>query len=485
MRSLRPLVLVGAVLATAMLLPAVASAAGDCPNGMRCETVRVPLDRSGATPGTLGLRVVAQRGDRPLLLVLTGGPGQSGASLAAGFAPVMNAVAPRFRIAMLDQRGTGPDGLDCPAMQRAALTDLTVPPPGSVEACGRRLGAARAFYTTTDTVADLEAVRRALGVDRMAIMGTSYGTYVAERYARAYPDRVSHLVLDSVVPQENVDPFFAASMRRAGTVLRQLCAGGACRPATRRPVADLRALVERLDRTPIRLRVEVGGRRVPVVLDGPAMFDLTISLSSFLQGELTLLPTAVRGALDGDPRLLRAMYRHVRRQQRTPVRSLSWGLHTATLCGDLALPWGTAAAPAAGRTAAVAARLRTLPAGHFGPFGRRTAQRNGALLTCRRWQPTPVAPAPAPGPLPAVPILMVAGSWDLSTPVEDARREARRAPTAKLVVVPEAGHSVITAVPCAQIVLARFLAGRPLGRPCARHRAPRPGAPATSYRPAR
>jgi hypothetical protein len=45
-------------------------------------------------------------------------------------------------------------------MQRAALTDLTVPPPGSVEDRGATLGEARAFYTTTDTVADLEPTSR-------------------------------------------------------------------------------------------------------------------------------------------------------------------------------------------------------------------------------------------------------------------------------------------------------------------------------------
>lgn len=72
-------------------------------------------------------------------------------------------------------------------MQRAALTDLTVPPAGTVERCGSKLGGARAFYTTTDTVADLDAVREALGIERLALLGISYGTYVAERYASAHP----------------------------------------------------------------------------------------------------------------------------------------------------------------------------------------------------------------------------------------------------------------------------------------------------------
>ena len=66
----------------------------------------------------------------------------------------------------------------------------------------------RRLYSTTATVADLDAVRKALGVERIGMLGISYGTYVAERYARAHPDHVSRLVLDSVVPQENVNPLF-------------------------------------------------------------------------------------------------------------------------------------------------------------------------------------------------------------------------------------------------------------------------------------
>ena len=51
---------------------------------MLCARVTVPLDRSGATPGTLSL-LVQRVPDRPrradVLLVLTGGPGQAATPL--------------------------------------------------------------------------------------------------------------------------------------------------------------------------------------------------------------------------------------------------------------------------------------------------------------------------------------------------------------------------------------------------------------------
>src|SRR5919201_480980 len=99
---------------------------------------------------------------------------------------------------MLDQRGTGAGALRCPALQRAAgASDLTVPPPSAIDSCARTIGPARAFYTTADTVADLDQLRRALGARQWTLDGVSYGTFVAERYALAHPGQVKRLVLDS------------------------------------------------------------------------------------------------------------------------------------------------------------------------------------------------------------------------------------------------------------------------------------------------
>jgi proline iminopeptidase len=44
-------------------------------------------------------------------------------------------------------------------------------------------------------VADLEALRRSLGISRWAVMGHSYGGFVALKYALLHPDRISHLIL--------------------------------------------------------------------------------------------------------------------------------------------------------------------------------------------------------------------------------------------------------------------------------------------------
>jgi pimeloyl-ACP methyl ester carboxylesterase len=137
---------------------------------------------------------------------------------------------------------------------------------------------------------------------------------------------------------------------------------------------------------------------------------------------------------------LEAMLQTTHQWDAAPAEALSQGLHAAALCGDFRYPWGSSAAPLAGRERALARAVATL---RTWPFDAATASRNGFVRQCLPWPPTPPTPS-VPVALPAVPILFLAGDHDLSTPLEWARQEAARAPRGKLVVVPGAGHSVQT-----------------------------------------
>ena len=60
-----------------------------------------------------------------------------------------------------------------------------------------------------------------------------------------------------------------------------------------------------------------------------------------------------------------------------------------------------------------------------------------------------------------MPVLLLAGERDLSTPLAWAREEAAKAPDGRLVIVPRVGHSVQTRAenPLVRGILSRFLAG--------------------------
>jgi proline iminopeptidase len=51
--------------------------------------------------------------------------------------------------------------------------------------------------TETGTVADLEAVRETLGIDRWSVLGQSFGGRIALRYAVQHPDRVSGAIFEN------------------------------------------------------------------------------------------------------------------------------------------------------------------------------------------------------------------------------------------------------------------------------------------------
>jgi pimeloyl-ACP methyl ester carboxylesterase len=383
--------------------------------------LRVPLDHSGDIPGTLRLRVAAT-GPRhaPVVLLLSGGPGEAAIFILPAVRALFRPAASRVRLVTIDQRGTGRGALRCPALQREmGASDLTPPTARAVRACAAAIGPERRFFSTTDTVADLDALRQALGAQRMVLDGVSYGTYVAERYALAHPGNVRGLVLDSVVPHAGVNVLSDGPMRATPRVLRAAC-GPSC-PAD--PAADLHA--------------EIAAHH-----DGPQLLDVLTALSIShprLKLAIDALRAAARGQRTG---LLGLIHAVERREHAYPASELSQGLHASTLCADNRAPWGGPDAPLAGRRAKLDAAVAKLPPAAFGPYDRATATGNGIALQCLYWPPVP-RPAPAAaGRLPRAPTLLLAGEQDLTTPLEWARREAQTVPDGRLMIVPGAGHSV-------------------------------------------
>ena len=66
--------------------------------------------------------------------------------------------------------------------------------------CGHQLGARASLYGTAAAADDLEAVRAALGLQRLDLWGASYGTYLMTVYAARHPAHVQSLVLHGAYP---------------------------------------------------------------------------------------------------------------------------------------------------------------------------------------------------------------------------------------------------------------------------------------------
>ncbi|MEU8530220.1 alpha/beta hydrolase [Streptomyces sp. NPDC048629] len=398
-----------------------------CPGqpDVTCADLTVPLDRTGKQPGTLTLRTaVYGPADAPrgTLLFLTGGPGQPGVPYVARMRERLPEALAEYRLVMIDQRGTGTGAIDCPDLQKqVGGSDTVAPTPDAVRACAGLLGEKRNFYTTADTVADLEDLRRALHLPSWTLDGVSYGTFTAGQYALRHPGRVRRLVLDSVVPLDGAGVLYEDAMRHSAWVLRTACREQSCGFD---PAKDLAAVVRRDGNGVGVFNLLVIASIVDPKLDDPR-FRILDALHASAGGDRTPLDRLVAGFADPGGE---------------PAEDFSSGLHAATLCADSAWPWGDSAAPVEGREKALARAVRAIRPADVWPFERRTAGEQGIPRTCLPWPSSRPLPATPDGPLP-MPVLLLAGDRDLSTPMTWARQVAARTPRAELVVVPGSGHS--------------------------------------------
>lgn len=170
----------------------------------RCGSITVAENRAHPVGRKIHLNVVVVpatgRATLEPLFILQGGPGQAATMLTDFYADVFDGIRRERDIILLDQRGTGEsNGIKC---DMGPGTDLF--PPDAVAACARDVAkvADPRFYTTAEAVADLEDVRRILGLKRINLYGTSYGVRVALEYIRKYPRQVRSVILKGTVPPQ-------------------------------------------------------------------------------------------------------------------------------------------------------------------------------------------------------------------------------------------------------------------------------------------
>jgi pimeloyl-ACP methyl ester carboxylesterase len=435
-----------------------------------CGTINVPLDYSGRVPGNIPLRF-ATRTSFPrtgkILFALTGGPGQQGIDFATPSAQSLEPALRQYRLVVLDQRGTGKSGvLRCPGIQSSRALDVVAP--AQLASCASRIGPRRTFYTSADTVLDLETIRRVLGASKVALMGISYGTHVALQYARAFPQNVDRLVLDSVVGPDGPDPFLLDTYRTLPRILREQCANGRCAGATADPVADLAALVNRINTSgPLRgTFFDANGRRQRTAYDAAEQLLWLITagdLSPLLRAEM---PGAIGAARRGDTAEL-MRFKRIADGGPTPTSDLSAGLLVTTGCLDVPLPYPLATTPFAARPALGQAALAAIPPAQYAPFDGQTVLRSSYVDDCVLW-PNDLARQPYRGALPDVPALILGGRLDTRTPIENARATAAQLPHASVVDLRGSGHDATDSdqTGCIARATSRFFAGRTVGDPC-------------------
>jgi pimeloyl-ACP methyl ester carboxylesterase len=443
----------------------------NCEEGS-CARLSVPLDHSGAVSGRLSLRVdLHETFDRPkrgVTLLLTGPPGQAATEVSE-----YGWEVPGRDLIVFDQRGTGAGALRCRDLEAATATDAG----REAAACATLLGDRRGFFRTTDTVEDIEVLRTELGLDRLAIVGTDYGAYVAQRYALRYPDRVERLLLESPVDAAGLDPLYLDSVAALRRTLPALCRS-TCGSFTNDVVADTARLVERLAAGPLRGRiVDLRGHGRSASLSRQELLYALIAGDDTLVS-LPMYPAAMASALRGDTApILRLKRRATARPAFLGARIASPATHAATICEEVRFPWSWNVTPAERDEAAYRTETAMDPS-LAAPFDAATLVRSDLMRLCRRWPTASSAPPPEPGAMPDVPALVIAAPEGERASLDSARRTAARFPRGKLLEAPRvvqifgSGRST-----CADRAVERFLGGRRVQDRCPRQKALPPVSP--------
>lgn len=407
---------------------------------LRCVKVTVPLDHARPQGPTLALHVTVApayrqgtRGDP--LFVLAGGPGQAGSDVLVVLKTAFDRVRATRDIVFIDQRGTGLSGkLDCESKpEHETMSDEQLK--AELRACIAANKAPLGAYTTAAAARDIDAVRRALGYGKVNVWGASYGTRLGQAYARAFPDSVRSLVLDSVAAPDQVIPAGGRDGQAALDTLFAQCARDAgCARAFPNLRAEYEALADKVQAGGVRLSLPNPRTAEPTefTLDAQRFFG-TVHNVLYSPADARRLPFLLHSASRG--RWQPFIARQNLAGDFGNDASMSMLLHLAVVCAE-DVPRLTPELRKADD--AVLARPLT-----------------GVIVELCREVDVPAAAWTAPTRIEA-PALLLSGALDPITPPHRAAAAARHMARAQQVVVANAGHGV-SQLGCAPRLLRAFL----------------------------
>ncbi|MFF0427918.1 MULTISPECIES: alpha/beta hydrolase [unclassified Streptomyces] len=319
---------------------------------LQCATLKVPLnhDDPAGRMITLALTRVphtAKTSQGPLL-VNPGGPGGSGRAMAGYVAASLPPkVAAEYDVIGFDPRGVGKSepALDCEPGHFAPVRADSVPNSAAAEraavaraqsfarSCGDKYADLLPYIDTVSTARDLDAIRRAVGAQKINYLGYSYGTYLGSVYARLYPERVRRMALDSVVNphgvwyEDNIAQDYAFDTRH-----KAFMAWVARQNAVYKLGTDPAAVEAAWYRMRNALRASPAGGKV-----GPGELEDTFLPGGYYNGYWPRLASAFAAYVnDADPAPLKAAYE--RYGEADAAADNGYSVYTSVQCRDAGWP---------------------------------------------------------------------------------------------------------------------------------------------------
>ena len=419
-------------------------------NGVLCGSIDRPLDPANPAKATIAIHVVvvpamARRKIADPVFLLAGGPGQSAISIAAMAMPLFARLNNRRDIVFIDQRGTGQSApLNCKDPEQGTLAEQS-----EVDRQVRLMAQCKAqllklpyihdasdlgLFTTTLAVQDFDAVRRALGVDTVDLVGASYGTRVALEYLRQFPATVRRTVIDGVAPPDMALPVSSSTDNQAAfdALIASCAAEASCAKAHPDLRARFSALLQSLPRQVTAADALTGRGETFTMTREMALNAVRGALYAPVLA--AALPAAIDAASRNDFAGLIGIGAAL---TASPATRLAIGMHLSVVCAE-DMP-------------RIGASLDK-PGADFEGAGLRMYEQ-----VCPTWPRGKVPDAFYSIPKSDSPVLLLSGSLDPVTPPRHGDRAAAAlGPMARHVVVANAGHGVMT-VGCTRDVVFRFI----------------------------
>lgn len=415
----------------------------------QCARFTVPEDRARPDARAIALNIAwlpaTQEGAAapdPVLL-LAGGPGQAATEVWPQIDRAFAEVRKNRDVILVDQRGTGQSNpLTCEDAEGDALVPAETDTGGAslaelAKRCLTGLDADPRFYTTTEAVQDLEAVRAALGAPQVNLIGVSYGTRVAQQYTARYPERTRTIVLDGVAPNDLVvGGEFARTFDRALALQDARCEQTASCKA-RFPTGlrtQLRQLKAKLEAAPVEVEYRDPG--TGKIERGTLTADTLTGLSfafSYMPQLASLLPVVIDEAAGGQYGPLMALSTIA---EKSISGQMSRGMQLSVICAE------------------DADRYRPDPADADTVLGPDLSRM--FFSACSVW-PKGSRPAGFNTPLQSkVPALLMSGELDPVTPPEYGERVLKGLPNGRHVVLRGQAHNVFH-IGCMPKLLSQFI----------------------------
>lgn len=388
---------------------------------VRCGRVNVPENWDQPNGRQISLKIIflpklGHGPEQAPMVWLDGGPGVAGTASAALYTDDLKFHRERRAIIMFDQRGTGESGaLHCPKIERQSpLADLWTG--ADLTACRRALEVQTdlAQYSTLAAARDLDAIRSALGYEKVDLAGLSYGTMLAQAYMELYPSHVRSVALIGTVPLGEKLPLHHAA--NAEHALRQVfddCRlDTACNAAFPRLRSEWAALQQRLSKAPIDIKT---GRDALVARKGP-VDELIRGMMNTPDGQRRL-PLLISRTARGD---FGPLVKSVEAQGAEPEAE---GLYLSVTCPE------------------ATSRIRSAeiePSVAGSSFGRYRIDQQ--IAACRFWATSTPAPKSFVPLRSDIPVLLLSGGRDATTPTAWARRVAAGLRNSRILVFKYMAH---------------------------------------------